>query len=267
MPLRFFLRKGWYTTAMTRIGIVGDTHGRSAVVIWILDNLNSQGIKEVHSVGDFGLWPGTIGSKFLAEVNTHLSHTGQTLYITLGNHEDYTQIRGLKTNDEGWLILRKNILVAPRGHRWTRDGRTFVSLGGAPSVDRAWRVRSQRTTGRPVWWKEEDITREDMDKTMEGGHAEIMVAHDAPLGVPTVEKNIEGNPMGFQEEDLEYALEGRKKMLEVVETIKPDLYLHGHYHFQVDDVLGPSRIVGLSADGEKNSFGILDLDDLSFEWR
>lgn len=265
---------------MTRIGIVGDTHGNSNVTLSILNYFALEGITEIHSVGDFGFWPGKPGMQFLTQVNTELAKNGQTLYVTPGNHEDYNFIREIMTHapshEDGWARAREHILVAPRGHRWEREGVSFVSLGGAPSVDRAWRVRSQRQTGYPVWWKAEDITREDMYKTMEGGYANVMITHDAPFGVPTVENGIAGNPQGFDEEDLLYAYEGRLKMREVVDVVRPKLLFHGHYHFPVDDQIeifneysgidDPVHVYGLAADGTPYSLGILDLETLSFEF-
>lgn len=261
---------------MTLIGLLGDTHGNTHVVQNALDMFLAHDVIQIHQVGDFGFWPGKPGEQFLAQVNTHLTKNGQTLYITPGNHEDYSQIKHFPVREDGWLEAREHILVAPRGHRWEWEGVSFVSLGGAPSVDRAWRIQFQRDKGYPVWWKEEDISREDMDLTIEGGYADIMIAHDAPFGVPTVEKGISGNPMGFTEEDLRYGYEGRLKMREVVDVIRPKMFFHGHYHFKVEDKLeifnentgvdDVTRIIGLSADGVPNSWGILDLSTHKFRW-
>lgn len=261
-----------------KIGIVGDTHGNSAVTLKILDELKAQDIDTIVHVGDFGFWPGKAGGLFLAQVNTHLAKNGQTLYVTPGNHEDYTFLKSLWIHEDGWGRAREHILVAPRGHRWEWDGVSFVSLGGAPSVDRAWRLKAQRAQGFPVWWKEEDITPEDMDKTISGGYADVMIAHDAPFGVPAVERGIAGNPFNFTEADLRYAYEGRLKMREVVDAVAPKFFFHGHYHFKVhepieldsinEDTGLPHKVQirGLAADGAPFSNGILDLSELSFEF-
>lgn len=259
-----------------KIGFIGDTHGNDWVVQVALDNFRKEGITDIVQVGDFGFWPGKPGQQFLAQVNTHLAKNGQILYVTPGNHEDYTFLKYLHTREDGWQEAREHILVAPRGHRWEWDGVSFVSLGGAPSVDRGWRLDFQRKQGHPVWWKEEDITREDMDRTIEGGYADVMIAHDAPFGVPAIERGIQGNPNNFRQEDLEYADEGRNKMREVVDVVRPKLFFHGHYHWKVDDKLeifnedtgldDVVHILGLAADGTPMSWGRLDLDTLKFRW-
>lgn len=262
-----------------KIGLLGDTHGNSQVVLDALDSFKEQEVVDILHVGDFGIWPGNPGMQFLAQVNTHLSKNKQTLYVTPGNHEDYTFIKAIEKHasnyEDGWARARDNILVAPRGLRWEWNGVSFVSLGGAPSVDRAWRLEFQRKKGYPVWWKDEDITREDMDRTIAGGYADIMIAHDAPYGVSGVEKGIAGNPFNFTEEDLHYAFEGRVKIREVVEAVKPKLYFGGHYHWKVDETLSvvgteetdhEIRVRILAADGAPNSWGILDLDTFDFRW-
>lgn len=259
-----------------RIGLLGDTHGDTRVTQMMLDKFKEQGVTEILQVGDFGIWPGPPGQQFLTQVNTHLAKLGQTLYVTPGNHEDYLQIRHFYVREDGWQVAREHILLAPRGHRWEWDEVSFVSLGGAPSVDRAWRLDFQRKQGHPVWWKEEDITREDMDKTMSAGYADVMIAHDAPFGVNGVEKGITGNPNNFTEEDLRYGYEGRCKMREVVDVVRPKLFFHGHYHWKVEDRLeifnedsgmdDEIKIRGLAADGASDSWGILDLTTLKFRW-
>lgn len=254
-----------------KIGILGDTHGNTATVFNMLDRFKANGISNIVQVGDFGFWPGNPGMTFLREVNTHLSKNEQTLYVVPGNHEDYRFINSLHVHEDGWMRARENILVAPRGFRWEWEGVSFVALGGAPSVDRAWRRDFQRRNGHPVWWPEEDITREDMDKTISGGEADVMIAHDAPYGVPAVERGIAGNPLGFESEDIAYADVGRQKMREVVEHVKPKIFFHGHYHWKVDDVLeledsSVTHIKGMAADGAPMSVGILTLPDLTFQW-
>lgn len=261
---------------MTRIGVVGDTHGSIAVTKMILEYLKGEGLSDIYHVGDFGFWPGAPGGLFLSEINTLLSDLGQTLYVIPGNHEDYNQIRGFRPREDGWLVARENILVAPRGHRWLIGGTSFVALGGAPSVDREWRIREMRKSGFPLWWKEEDITQEDMDRTVMGGQADVMIAHDAPFGVPGVESGIEGNPFNFTEADLRYAYEGRLKMREVVDIVRPKIFFHGHYHWKVDDTLeifnedtgldDTTRVLGLAADGMPYSSGILDTETLKFQF-
>lgn len=259
-----------------KIGILGDTHGTANTVLGALRYFFANDVDTIIQVGDFGFWPGSHGSTFVTYVNTLLKKNNQTMYVVPGNHEDYNQIKNFPEREDGWLIAKENILVAPRGHRWEWNGVSFVALGGAPSPDRTWRVQGQRMKGIPLWWPEEAITPEEAEYTMAGGYADVMIAHDAPHGVGQIERRIEKNPNGFYKDDLEYALQGRMLMLNVVDVVRPKLFFHGHYHFMVDDRLylfnentgmdDEVQIKGLSSDGQPNSMGILDLETLKFRF-
>jgi hypothetical protein len=244
---------------MTRIGLLGDTHGSIGWVRYALNKFHREGIDTILQLGDFGIYDSTNGQHFLKIVRQLLEHYGQTLYVVPGNHEDWEYINSIPIEDDGWQKLRSNIFLAPRGFRWEWEGVSFVALGGGPSVDRSWRSRSQaHAKKRFLWWEEEAITDEDVAKTVEGGYADIMVAHDAPY-VPSIDARIEGNPHGFEPADLMYAAEGRARMNTAFEGVKPKIFLHGHYHFLVNEIVGESHVLGLNCDEGNYSLGQLDL--------
>lgn len=268
-----------------KIGIMGDTHGSTNWVKgYALGKFKREGIQTIIQVGDFGIWPGERGGLFAKAVNAELKKNDQEIIVVPGNHEDWTKINSLPEYDDGFLSFRDNIRVAPRGHRWEMDGKTFVGLGGAPSVDRQWRLHGMKISladwktseemlagrgaglrDKQLWWPEEQITEEDVAKTIAGGYADVFVAHDAPHGVQTIETRIAGNPMGFWEGDLAYAEVGRERMTRAFEGVKPKLFLHGHYHFPVNETVGETHVVGLATDTANGSLGALDTEDLSVE--
>ena len=255
---------------MTLIGIMGDVHGSVQATAYGLKLFKAQGIDTVVQVGDFGFWPGEYGQKFLNAVSEHLTDNDQNLIVVPGNHEDYNQLKHLSSDEDGFHMSRTRIKVAPRGHRWSQDGVSFVALGGAPSVDRSYRVAQQRRTSHPLWWIDEAITDEDVQTTVSGGYADVMFAHDAPFGVEQIERFIAPNPHGFAKQDLMYALEGRERMRTAVEGVSPKIFCHGHYHHVIKDTLtlensNEVQIRGLNADGKYGTYATLDLSDLSFQ--
>lgn len=255
---------------MTLIGLMGDVHGNPSAVAHGLKLFQMQGITTVVQLGDFGFWPGAIGQSYLSSVSEHLTDNDQYLVVVPGNHEDYNQLKYLSTDEDGWQSIRTRIKVAPRGHRWTWDEVSFVALGGAPSVDRTYRVAQQKHTSFPLWWPEEAITDEDVERTIEGGTADVMFAHDAPFGVSQIENYIAPNPFNFPRQDLMYAKEGRERMRQAVEAVSPKMFFHGHYHKVFKDTLTLENsnevlIRGLNADGKYGTYAILDLSDLTFE--
>lgn len=259
------------------IGILGDTHGANAWTCAALDVFKKEGIDIILQLGDFGIYDSTPGHYFLKNVNKTLEKNDQTLYFVPGNHEDWDYIERLQETalqDDGWAKVRSRIFFAPRGHRWEWDGVSFLGLGGAPSVDRQWRLQDMRRMNgkQKLWWAQEQITQADVDKVVAGGHADVMVCHDAPNGVPTVDGHISGNPMGFDPIDLEYAAVGRALMTEAYKGVKPDTFLHGHYHFPVNDMvlqtssddgtvvdeLKWGHVVGLGCNGQAFALGHYD---------
>jgi hypothetical protein len=137
----------------------------------------------------------------------------------------------------------------PRGTRWTWHGLRFVALGGAHSVDGIWR-RQQNL----LWQREERITPADVARTVAGGPADVLVAHDCPTGIaiPGIDVGRE-QPPPFPEIELLRAGEHRQILREVVNQIRPRVIWHGHYHVAyegyVDLGYGPVIAAGLNCDG------------------
>ncbi|WP_062384533.1 metallophosphoesterase family protein [Demequina iriomotensis] len=249
-----------------KVALLGDTHGNEEWIRHALEEFATAGLDTIIQVGDLGVWPGPAAGKMWNKIDELLARNGQTMYVAPGNHEDYDRIDRLEARDDGWLRFRHHILLAPRGHRTELGGRTLVWLGGAASVDRGWRRYLESMTGQKTWWHQEEITAADVEAAAAGGHADIMVAHEAPHGVPSIERQIAGNPGGFAREDLMYAHYVRRAFTDAFEAVRPGLLLHGHYHLPVDELVEfdgfRTRVFGLSLDGDPLSLGVLDLDTL-----
>lgn len=253
------------------VAFAGDWHGDTQWGTARLMSWGERGIRVVLHVGDLGIWPGPPGKKFLTSLHNALARYGMVLMVTPGNHEDWPRIDAKKPEDrgDGWgsvKWLTAHIAVLPRAHRFalrTPAGtlRTFVSLGGAPSVDFDW-----RTPGRN-WFPTEAITDADVAATINGGHADIMLAHDspdAPHAIAGVQDILRSNPMGFSQRGLDYATEGRQRMHQAFEAVAPALFVHGHYHVtgeRLTDVHGRAcRVVGLHQQRHSGNVMLVDLD-------
>jgi predicted phosphodiesterase len=246
-----------------KIGLLGDTHGQKQWTLKALETFSARGIETVYQIGDFGF---DRTAKFERAVAKRAEELGVDLIVIPGNHEDYDYINSRTVGEDGWIRSMYNLKIAPRGHRWEQGGRTFVGLGGAPSVDRAYRLSLPEKYR--FWWAEEAITDEDVARTVEGGHADIMLAHDAPSVGPIMNMVIQ-NPHNFSKEDQAYATEGRQRMDTAVAGVRPAIFVHGHYHFPVKTWInyydGPRTFVlGLDRDGNNYSLAEIDLKDLSY---
>lgn len=260
---------------MTQLGLLGDVHGDWNWTRSAINTFDAAGIKEIHQLGDFGLYPTNAGYKFLHRVSLLLANLDMKMYITLGNHEHWPHALKLLEGASGWTEVAQSVFIAPRGYRWEQDGIRFMSLSGAPSVDRAWRVEDQKDVflqDYHTWFPEEVITWEEVDTISAEGTVDVVFAHDLPEGVSGIDRIIAGNPHGFGAADLLYAADGRRRVTEVFNAVKPLVWAHGHYHHgNIEDIRVPwdfqsgegfCRVTSFGCNGQNFSLGMIDTEHI-----
>lgn len=254
---------------MTRIGIAGDWHCDARSGIAMLKILRSHGIRDVYHVGDFGIYSDRDGVKYLKAMTRQLKMYDMYIFVTEGNHEDYKLINSLPVSDDGKKWVSERIALLPRGYRWEIDGHSFVSFGGAASIN------FTSLKENVSWWKDEAITAEDVYRVARDGEADVMISHDAPLGIEAVEKLKRAHVDDWEPVELTYAYSSQKKMTYAVEAVRPKVLFHGHYHlgYQEDTLFIDSEgegfstsVYGLDMNRHQKNIGILDCETLGFEW-
>lgn len=253
-------------TETQRVLFTGDTHGDSA---WwrrhIFETARRHRCDLIFQVGDFGLWPGSEGARFLHSVDEGAEETGIPVWWIDGNHEDFDQLEALPVGD-GVREITPHITHIPRGHRWEWSGRRFLACGGATSIDVA-----DRLPGRS-WWPQEAITATDVATCIAGGLADVMVTHHGPLDVDI--QRLGPAPEELPAPIQDAADENRRLLQEIVDVARPRLLIHGHWHHEDDRVVarsvdsGPMRVVSLNADGGAmpqglGHCGVLDLEEIN----
>lgn len=248
-----------------RIGIAGDWHVDIKWAMTALETYRAAGITEILHVGDFSLDNTAPGLQFLDTIEAFLSENSMVIAITMGNHDNYSYMRSDwdETNEEGFLVNQEypHVLISPRTHRFVRAGRSFLSSGGANSINRS------SLTPNVDWWEEEQISLGDVYRSVEDGRADIMITHEAPEGVTLFSDAVHS----WSAEQLAYASKSRASMRQIVDHVKPEILFHGHYHNYMDTVSrmhdGESfyeqRVIGLDMNGKLNNMAILDLSDLT----
>lgn len=258
-----------FTLNTSRVGVAGDWHGDTAWAVVALRALAATGVQHVFHLGDFGLWGGVSGDQYLSAVNSTAERNNLMVFVTLGNHEDYTQLESMVPHPEfpGFVYNPScpAVLFAERGARWVVDGRTFMSLGGANSIDKDSRVEWL------TWWAAESITLGDVYRAVEGGHADVMLTHECPAGVDLFGSHRDSDA-GWSPDAVRYANSSREMMRQVVDSVKPDLLMHGHYHRMVDRYTEmfdgvdryTVRTVGFDMNGAKlGNVAVLDVSDFT----
>jgi predicted phosphodiesterase len=251
----------------TRVGLVGDVHGDLGALLTISQSMRDQGVSVLLVLGDLGLvWGGENWSNRLSRLSKRLGARQQVLYWVDGNHDDHRRLSTFDVGEDGLRVLRTNVIHLPRGYRTTlASGKSLLALGGANSIDYQSRVEGVS------WWPEEAISDADVE-AVGREHADIMIGHDAPLDLPSLDRVLAENAAQWTVEGLEYAEHGRRQFHRAFLRASPELFLGGHYHQPVDAILEygsadeafTSRVVLLDQvqDANRASCAILEVSSL-----
>jgi predicted phosphodiesterase len=245
-----------------RILVAGDWHGNLDwalnVVRRVPQLLSGEPTRLILHLGDFGIWPGAGGERYLNALSAVLSQVGAELLFIDGNHEDFRQL-AVEAGPGEPLAVRPNIGHLPRGLSWKWHGRRWLACGGGVSLDRA-----ARTEGLN-WWPQEEITDGQEAAIAAGGHADVIVSHDCPSGVVHA---FPRPPSWWAPADLARNDAHRKRLQRIVESVQPAHLMHGHLHRayrrSCDFGYGPVEVTGLAADGELRNFAVLDVDSMTW---
>lgn len=245
-----------------RVWVVGDLHGNAGWVQTLLPAMrrHDPSLRTILQLGDYGFehaQPGT------GPVDYWAKRVGiERVLVTLGNHEEWNHITPAQESASGMAIRVSDVVwLLPRPFRFTIAGREVLSLGGASSVDKAF-----RTAGKD-WFEDELITEPMEDAAIAGGPADLMLTHETPaIAVPEVQRLITNNPHEFPPEALAVSGAQRERVQRVADAVLPRLHMHGHMHVFGDLELEDRRIVvSLDRDTFAGNAGVLDLATLSFD--
>lgn len=239
--------------APDKIAICGDWHANRAFALGMIDSMHRHGVKVIVHCGDFGY---KLKSNFLNDMQQTLEHYDMYVIWVDGNHEEFPKLLSFEIVD-GVRALRPRVIHLPRGTRWQWNGKTYLGLGGANSIDKDYRVIGKS------WWLEETISFNEAERVIQGGHADVMITHDCPSGVdiPGITKT---SAHGWPEHAVRASEDHRDLLRAIVDEVKPKVLYHGHYHVRYKAWLQghdyTTQVIGLDADiGQwKNNFIILE---------
>lgn len=172
------------------IFITGDLHARLDIAKLFSRNFDARGLNKNDYViicGDFGLiWnERAAGKAFASKQEKTLDWLDSKPYTVLfidGNHEDFDLLNAYPVEIwHGGKVhkIRDNVIHLMRGQIFDIDGNSFLSLGGAISID-----KDMRYAGVD-WWPDEKITDADIAEAQAnlekyGNHVDYVLTHDAP---------------------------------------------------------------------------------------
>lgn len=250
----------------THLVVAGDWHGNTDWIGKAIPAIarETSGVRTILHAGDFGIWSGVRGRKYLDAVDFWCERAGiSRVLVTPGNHEDWDWLDKEFSSHPGRPVVLSSVVeVLPRGYRFEIGKRTFASFGGAASVD--FEMRSAGVD----WFRSELPTAQDVAHATYGGQTEVLVMHETiDGGTPATESVLSSNPMRWGPEALEYSRQSRALVTQVWEGLAPKVLFHGHMHLGDASTL-PSgqQVVSLGRDGQAKNLALLELSTLKWRW-
>ena len=170
-----------------RIFITGDTHGNidiGKVTTRRWPEQKQLTRKDILIVcGDMGcVWDGAGSDRY---VQRWWSKKPFTVCFVDGNHENHERLNQYPVEQwNGGKIHRigENIIHMMRGQVFRINGKTFYTMGGAHSIDKAYR------TPYVSWWPEEVPSASEWREgfcnvTAEGDWVDFVITHEGPAGI------------------------------------------------------------------------------------
>lgn len=197
--------------------ILGDLHGEWQRLHTIRNMVDADDV--LIQVGDFGMYPHTL--KELAALFPD-GFPCKVLVVD-GNHEDFNIINAWPKDT--LTEFHKNFFYVPRGYVMELDNQLVGFLGGAESVDKAW-----RTPGID-WFAEERVSQDDVDllvRNINQRPLDILITHSPPEFVnranfPLLREEDWGLPLGWIDESA-------WKISKAYWATRPKTMYCGHMH-------------------------------------
>lgn len=179
--------------------ITGDVHGdhdiRKFSRTTFIDGKNLTENDYIFICGDFGLVWYENDSKLEGRKTQDYwikwlekSFPRTKILVTLGNHENYDIIETLPKVEMFGDVVRKlnnQIYIFERGHVYTIENKKILSLSGAKSIDKNWRLSIQSEKTGKLWWEQELWTTSEQNHCLDildrhNWTVDYVISHTAP---------------------------------------------------------------------------------------
>ena len=200
-----------------KVRFIGDVHSKWGVYRKLI-----KGVERSLQVGDFGVgFTNPMTDKPYSNPPYDAMSKGQHFFIR-GNH------------DNPGACKRHPFWVKDGGSAFGRDD--IFCVGGAVSID-----KDRRTEGYD-WWHDEELSYKELCSLMEVYELvkpKVVVSHECPDSVITRVVHEQGK---FK---YDIPCTTRQCFDNMLEIHKPDLWIHGHWHFRHHTVSKGVEFIGL----------------------
>lgn len=204
------------------IAFTGCWHSNYSAAVNAIDLCNKHGIKTLIQTGDF-LFDRTEAALLIKKVEQYITKNNIDIRIIgiRGNHDNPEMYREFPITDATapYGYISEHISYAPDGLVDTFDGVRIAFLGGAYSVDRAYR------TVNVDYWEDEVV---DLDKVyaLNDETFDVFVSHEPPSQVSYTFNGGTRLPLWDTETPRQYAL----AIGDMLDKVKPKVTVTGHMH-------------------------------------
>lgn len=253
----------------SRVAVAGDWHSNRLGVRAALSLLHREApdVRTLLHLGDFNLGSNVPWAAYRKTlIGLMAEYRIERILVTPGNHDNWGQLapRFHKHPHTPYpLPGAENILFLPRGFRFSLQERTFLSFGGAASVD-----QDARIAGKD-WWPEEEPTQSEADSAASEGGANVMLTHEAVAGGTTRVDQVIARPINgkFTRRGFEASHRTRTIVTTLWNSVHPDILFHGHMHERAEGHFADGRrVYSLARDTMQGNIGVLDLTGLTWTW-
>lgn len=164
------------------------------------------------------------------KLKNHINKLGCLFYLVRGNHEERPEnLPNIKTafdeNVNGEVYYEPeylNIRYFKDGGNYNIEGHSTLVLGGAYSVDKAYRIAN-----RYPWFSGEQLTAQEMDSIYEDNkdkHFDLILSHTCPFSIMPVDLFLNSINQKTVDNSMEIWLD------KIYNNIDFNIWLFGHFH-------------------------------------
>ena len=161
-----------------------------------------------------------------------------TIAVVQGNHEcPAWECQGMTEVPfhGGTAFIRReapNVFYLQNGQVYTFDGKDYLVMGGAHSIDKNWlprRIPVKGRTNRANWFPHEQMTDEEFRKAEEvmearGNRVHGILSHTCPMSKRPMEVLLKGVKSGDCDDRME------EKFEELAKRFEYEIWYFGHFH-------------------------------------
>lgn len=207
--------------------LLGDIHGDYKTLERAIDLAHSSDAKAIIQVGDFGLFSNTAMANEIPFLKV-ASKSKVPIYFIDGNHDDCDRWVEMTEVTRLWGPMA-NFHYVPRGTVLEIDGRTIAFMGGAASIDKAWRLESGAH-----WTEKENISPQEALRLLnnaEGKTIDMFITHCPPNSV--VEENFNPRDKLFFGVEMDWVDTNQLVIEELWHKLGTPMIYSGHMHRRV----------------------------------